>query len=493
MVRDAQVRLLRKLMNKGTTLETAAAKAGMSERTASTWQRGSLPSETKKEREWKTRKDPFATVWESEVLPLLENDKKGILEAKTILEVLQEKHEQEYPEAQLRTLQRRVRVWRAEYGPPKEVMFPQVHPPGREGAFDFTSMNDLGVTILGVVFPHLMFEFRLSHSRWTWVMLAFSETFEAMLAGIQGALWELRGAPSVLRSDNLSAATHQLREGARGLTKRYRAVVEHYGMTSTRSNPGKGHENGGVEKAHDLLKSALEQALIVRDSTDFDSVEAYMAFVRALVERKRNRGIQAAFEAERTHLLPLPSAALPSYTVFEDVRVSCWSTVSVKGKMYSVPSRLKGHHVTIQQHADVVELVLNRKVLETMPRLRGDRNVRIDYRHVIWSLVKKPGAFARYKYREELFPSLVFRRAYDALRGFSDRADLEYVRVLHLAASTYETTVETALAQLLGTNERFDFASVKALAKPETPAIPDLRLPEPDLATYDQLLVGGAW
>ena len=480
-------------MNKGTTLETAAAKAGMSERTASTWQRGPLPSETKTEREWRTREDPFASVWESEVLPLLERDKKGVLEAKTILEVLQAKHEEQYPEAQLRTLQRRVRVWRAEHGPPKEVMFPQVHPPGREGAFDFTCMNELGVTILGVVFLHLMFEFRLSHSRWTWIMLAFSETFEAMLEGVQGALWELRGVPAVLRSDNLSAATHQLREGARGLTKRYRAVVEHYGMTSTRSSPGKGNENGGVEKAHDLLKSAIEQALTVRGSTDFDSVEAYMDFVRALVERKRNRPIKAALEAERAHLRPLPSAPVPNYTVFENVRVSCWSTVSVKGRMYSVPSRLKGHHVTIRQHADVVELIVNKKVLETMPRLRGDRNVRIDYRHVIWSLVKKPGAFERYRYREELFPSLVFRRAYDALRGFTERADLEYVRVLHLAASTYETTVEKALAHLLETKERFDFAAVKALAKPETPSIPDLRLPEPDLAAYDRLLVGGAW
>ena len=160
-------------------------------------------------------------------------------------------------------------------------------------------------------------------------------------------------------------------------------------------------------------------------------------------------------------------------------------------RLYSVPSRLIGHRVSLRQHPDVVELVVHDKVVEVMPRLRGDRNVRIDYRHVIWSLVKKPGAFARYRYREELFPSLTFRQAYDALCRFGDRADLEYVRVLHLAASTYEANVEEVLTTLLARGARFDFAAVKALVQPETPSIPDLPPHEPDLAQYDRLLASG--
>ena len=228
MVRDAQVRLLRKLMNEGKTQVMAAAKAGMSVSTARGWQRGALPSETKQPREYKTREDPFEAVWEEEAVPMLKRDKTGVLEAKTILEVLQEKHPGDHPDAQLRTLQRRVRMWRAEHGPGKEVFFPQEHPPGREAALDFTCMNELAVTILGVAFPHLLFEFLLRYSRWTWVMLAFSETFEALVGGVQGALWALGGVPAVLRSDNLNAATHELCEGGRGLTKRFRAVVDHY-------------------------------------------------------------------------------------------------------------------------------------------------------------------------------------------------------------------------------------------------------------------------
>jgi hypothetical protein len=160
--------------------------------------------------------------------------------------------------------------------------------------------------------------------------------------------------------------------------------------------------------------------------------------------------------------------------------------------MYSVPSRLISHELEVRQHADVVEVLLRNKVIETMPRLRGERNVRIDYRHVIWSLVRKPGAFARYRYREELFPTLVFRKAYDALAGFGSRCDVEYVRVLHLAASIGEAVVEQALSTLLAGGETFDYAVVKTLAQPEKPSIPDLPQPIADLAKYDRLLLGGA-
>jgi hypothetical protein len=190
-------------------------------------------------------------------------------------------------------------------------------------------------------------------------------------------------------------------------------------------------------------------------------------------------------------LKPLPSSRVPEYTrVVVDVRK--WSTVPVAGHIYSVPSRLIGHEVEARVYADVVEIRYANKTVETMPRLRGESRHRIDYRHVIWSLVRKPGAFAAYRYREDLFPSLVFRRAYDALRERrGDRADVEYVRVLHLAASTCEHAVEQALLVLLERGEAFDYAAVKALAQPAAPAVPEIHIGVPDLRRYDALLAAG--
>lgn len=490
MVRDEQVRLLRMKMDNGHKQQTAAAQAGMSPRTARRWRRGALPSETKHERHWRTRADPFAAVWDSDVVPLVVADERGVLEAATLIEVLKERYPGDFFDGQVRTLQRRLRDWRAEHGPARMVKFQQTHEPGREASIDFTHADDLGVTIAGDVFEHLLFHFVLSFSGWTWLGLAFAETYEALVGGVQGALWELGGAPRVMRSDNLSAATHELRTGGRSLTKRFKAVLDHYSMTSTRIRPGESHENGVAEKTNHLIKSALDQALIIRGSRDFATSDEYVAFARRIVDAKRNRGIDADLAEERRLLAALPSAPVPGFTTYTP-RVSCWSTISVGRRTYSVPSRLIGYEVEARQHPDVVEVRYRGKIIETMPRIRGEKDHRIDYRHVIWSLVKKPGAFARYRYREELFPSMAFRRAYDALRGFGDRADVEYVRILHLAASTYQETVERALEALLASAERFDYVAVKALAQPERPTIPHLAVLVPDLASYDRLLAGG--
>jgi hypothetical protein len=148
----------------------------------------------------------------------------------------------------------------------------------------------------------------------------------------------------------------------------------------------------------------------------------------------------------------------------------------------------------VRCHPDVVEVFYKDQLVETMPRLHGPIEQHIDYRHVIWSLVRKPGAFARYRYREELFPSMTFRRAYDALRSSrGDRADVEYVRILHLAASAMESLVESALTTLLETTPKaIDYATVRAIATPETPRVPDIKIGAPDLRVYDGLLVGGA-
>ena len=492
MVSDRQVRLLRKKRMENKTMEAAASAAAMSERTARTWQHGPLPSETKEPRTWRTRPDPFVEVWETEIEPLLVADKEGKLEAKTIFAELCRKRAGMFEPGQLRTLQRHVREWRAEHGPDKEVYFPQEHLPGRMASMDFTHATELGVTIAGVLFVHLFFQLVLAYSGFRFVDLAFGETFEALVKGLQGGLWALGGVPDKVRQDNLSAATHELaKTGGRALTRRFAEVVEHYGFQSSRIRPGESHENGVVEKAHHLLKSALLQALLLRGHRDFPSVEAYMAFVGRVVEERFHQGREALLVEERAALKPLPSSRVPEYTRVV-VEVRRWSTIPVSGHIYSVPSRLIGHEVEARVYADVVEVHYANKTVETMPRLRGESAHRIDYRHVIWSLVRKPGAFAAYRYREDLFPSLVFRQAYDALRARrGDRADVEYVRVLHLAASTGERAVEQALSALLEIGDAFDYAAVKALAQPAEPSVPQLHIGVPDLRHYDALLLAG--
>jgi hypothetical protein len=493
MVTDAQVRLLRRRRMEGKTLKAAAAAAGMSERAARAWQRGPLPSQMKKARWWRTRRDPFEQTWESDVEPMLRADERGVLEAKTVLEVLAERYPDGFNESHLRTLQRRMRHWRALQGPPREVRFEQVHPPGREAQFDFTDCTALAITILGQPFAHLWFELKLMFSGWCFAMLAFSETFEALVAGVQAAFWKLDGVVEVVRHDNLSAATRELRRtGGRTLTRRFADVLAHYGLRSTRIEPGESHQNGGAEKAHDILKRAIDQALVLRGSRDFESAAAYVAFVQSLID-KRNAKTAALLAQEVPTLRPLPTMRLPEYTTHHP-HVTCWSTITVGKRIYSVPSRLMGHDVEARLHPDVVEVCFAGKTVETFPRLRGEReNHRIDYRHIIWSLVRKPAAFARYKYREDLFPSLVFRKAYDQLQSTrGERADVEYVRVLHLAASTMEARVEKTLAELLARGEPFDYARVRELASPEQPSVPALRVVQPNLVAYDALIrVGG--
>lgn len=491
MVTDEQVRLLRQKRMQGKSQESSAAAAGMSVRTARKWESGGLPSSSKESRSWRTRTDPFEGVWDEEIVPLLKRDEGRILQATTLFEWLENRHPGRFGVGQLRTLQRRIRDWRAVQGPDREVYFEQTHPPGREAQIDFTHCAELGVCIAGEPFDHLLFEFVLCFSGWRFVCLAFSETFEALVDGLQGSLFALGGVPEIVRSDNLSAATHELkRSSGRALNERFAAVLAHYGLRSTRIHPGRSHENGVVEQAHHRLKSALAQALVIRGSRDFETVEQYMAFVHEVVDRM-NRSSATRLIEEREHLRPLPSSSVPGYTSYR-VQVRKWSTIRVSNKTYSVPSRLRGHEVEVRQYANEIEVVYQGRCIERMPRLRGEGEHRIDYRHVIWSLVRKPGAFARYRFREELFPTTTFREAYDALcRHRGERADVDYVRILHLAASTLECTVEQALREVLERRGPFDYATIRDLAAPVQTVVPHLVTPEvPDLRVYDALLAG---
>jgi transposase len=458
----------------GKTQEAAAAAAGMSVRTARIWESGPLPSEKRRQRDWRTRPDPFAEVWSAEVEPLLRHDTEGILEATTIFELMRSRHPDRYQSGQLRTLQRRLRDWRALNGPGKEVFFPQEHVAGREAQADFTKAGELGVRIAGEHFDHLLFQLVLSYSDWRYADIALGETFEALVRGMQRALFRLGAVPEVLRTDNLSAATHGLkRTKGRSLTVRFAAVLDHYGLRSTRINPGASNENGVVEQANYRLKSALAQALVIRGSADFLDVAEYRSFVDGVVEGM-NRHVETKLVEERRYLRPLPATPVPEYSVHRP-RVSKWTVIRVANKTYSVPSSLIGQVIEVRQYADTLEIYYKGSHIAEIERLRGDQDARIDYRHLAESLVRKPGAFARYRFREQLFPTPAFRLAYDALRRFrGDRADVEYVRILHLAATTMESQVERALVRLLDSVEPFGYEAVRQLAAPARPEVPQL-------------------
>jgi transposase len=474
------------LIQKGLPVFTAAAKTAMCERTARKYRKaGRLPRDLAREHDWRTRPDPFEGVW-AEVQALLEGAPG--LQSKTIFKEIQRLHPGRFPAGQLRTLQRRIRDWRALSGPEKEIFFTQEHAPGEVAQSDFTEMDSLGITIVGERFPHLLYHFVLPYSNWEYEDIACSESFEALMEGVQGALEELSAVPPEHRTDNLSAATHELvRSRGRGFNARYRDFLTHYGMKPTVNNPGKGHENGDVEKSHDLFKKAVHQRLLLRGGRDFVTEAEYREFLRTL-RRERNLPRQGKLEEEIARMGPLPAHRTQAFREISVV-VRRTSIVRISGVTYSVPSRLIGHRLVARLHSRRIELLYRGEVIERLERMRGRQHPRIDYRHMISSLVRKPGAFRRFVYREAFFPTLVFRRAYDALLEHNaGLADVEYLRILKLAATTMESTVEAAIASLLEEGKVPEFVLVERRAVPQATSCLELELAAPDLGLYDELL-----
>lgn len=477
-------------LGKGESLSSAALRSGMSENTARRYREGALPSQRKLVRQYRTRPDPFAGVW-----PEIEEMLKQApgLEAVTIFELLRGRPDLSFSEGQLRTLQRRIRRWRASQGPEREVMFAQEHRPGEYAQSDFTSMTDLGISLGGEPFDHLVYHFVLPYSNWETGGICFSESFEALIGGFQAAVWELGKVPKLHRTDNLSAATHELGEGGRTFNERYLGALAHYQVKPDCNTPGRGHENGDVEQAHHRFKRAVHQALLLRGSREFSNRAEYEVFLGAIFSG-RNRGRAGKLREELERMRGLPLSRLDDFRR-ERVRVSVFSTLRVANNVYSVASRLIGEWVDVRLYAERIEVHFAGERVAEMERLRGRGHATIDYRHLIWSLIRKPGAFARYRYREALFPSLVFRQTYDALEGrHGARADVEYVRILHLAASTGESAVEVVLAALLEGGELRDFAQVQAAIRPIRLEPPVCRIDPLDLRVYDKCIpvAGGA-
>jgi hypothetical protein len=366
-------------------------------------------------------------------------------------------------------------------------MFAQEHRPGEYAQSDFTSMTELGICLGGEPFDHLVFHFVLPYSNWETGGICFAESFEALIGGFQAAVWELGKVPKLHRTDNLSAATHELSDGGRGFNERYLGALSHYQVKPDCNTPGRGHENGDVEQAHHRFKRAVQQALLLRGSREFSSRAEYEVFLGEIFSG-RNRGRVGKLREELEQMRDLPLSRLDDFRR-ERVRVSVFSTLRVANNVYSVASRLIGEWVDVRLYAERIEVHFAGERVAEMERLRGRGQAAIDYRHLIWSLIRKPGAFARYRYREALFPSLVFRQTYDALeRRHGARADVEYVRILHLAASTGESAVEGVLAALLEGGELRDFAQVQAAFRPVLLEPPVCRIDPPDLRVYDECI-----
>jgi len=485
MVTDQQVRRLRMFVNKEKTKALAAAKAGMDEKTARKYLRlDKLPSQSKKPHTWRTRKDPLEKVWpEAESMLGLNPGLQG----KTIFDYIQRKYPGEYQDSHLRTLQRRIKVWRATKGPAKEVFFPQVHYPGQLSASDFTHMSKLGISIAGVLFKHLIYHFTLTYSNWETGTICFSESFESLSAGFQNALWHLGGVPGKHRTDRMSAAVNKDCHPEK-FTKPYTGLLDHYGIKPECINAGKANENGDAEQRHYRFKQAVDQALILRGNRDFATHAEYEHFIADLFNQL-NAGRQERFQEELAVLGRLPKKRLADCTVIKKT-VGPGSTINLLHNIYTVHSRLIKERIQARIYVDYIELWYGQKQVERLPRVRGESKEHIQYRHIIDWLVRKPGAFENYRYKSAMFPSSRFRIAYDYLKEHNRvHANKEYLQILYMASKEGELVTESAIQQLILADKVISAEAVKKIVeKGQHFPLATVRIADVDLKNYDELL-----
>lgn len=492
-VTQQQVKVYMSQRSEGKDQVTAAAKAGVSERTGRRIERGQAGGGAKA-RHWRTRRDPFAEVW-TELAGQLERE--PALQAITLLEWLQERYPGQYSDKLLRTLQRRVKAWRARFGPDKEVMFPQRHEPGVRALSDFTTLNERPITVQGEVLEHRLFHFRLAFSGWCHARVVLGgESYTALAEGLCEALERLGGVPGEHRTDSLSAAFKNLdRQAQCDITERYEALCAHYGMRASRNNPGRGHENGSIEAPHGHLKRRIRQRLALRGSVDFDSVDGYRAFIAETVAGINRRNAER-IRAERQVLAPLPRRRGVDYTETV-VRVTSSSTFSYARVLYSVPARLIGERLRLHVYDDRLVLHHGGQALMELPRIRADhtrqRRRCIDYRHLIGWLVRKPRALAGLAFRDELLPGATWRTLYQRLSEQLpvNVACKRLVGALKLAA---DTDAASAIATYwLDALERGDSPTLSELqarfAPPRAQPLPaPVHSAQHALADYDSLL-----
>ena len=433
------------------------------------------------ERPWRTREDPFAGDW-GEIVELL--DVMPELQSARLFDYLREKYPGRYEDGQLRTLQRRVLLWRAQHGPDQELFFDQVHVPGEALQLDWLDGNRLGVLIGDSRFDHKLCHCACVYSKWEWARVCFSEDFLSLRTTLQDALFRLGGVPKVLQVDNSSAATCSLAEGEghRDFNLRFQRLLKHFGLTGRRVNIGCAHENGTIEKLHDHFRVRLDQALKLRGSRRFASEDAYESFVGQQLEKANGNRMRKLAE-ERRHLGALPASRYPQFEV-QSHRIGVGGTVRINRKVYSVPSRLKGYRVSCRIYTERIELFVGATRVHSLTRVHGSESG-IQWRDLVGWLVRKPGAFGHYRYRETMFPTAAHRDLHETLCKRFERyaADREYLLILNASAELDPASVAEALGRMLSgdltpTLERFREAA--GLGRPAVELAPF----EPDLSAY---------
>ena len=473
----------------GDTQETAAAKAGISVRTGRRIDKDERNSSS--ERTWRTRKDPFAEIWENEIVPLLERESG--LTAITLWEYLDDNYPGLYPERLLRTLQRRVKQWRATQGPAKPVIFRQSVPPGHQGLSDFTH-PDSPITIAGKPLEHLLYQFRLAFSGWRNVhIIRGGESYSALADGLQSSLYKLGGAPQEHRTDSLAAAFTRYLQRLQ-LTRSYAVLCEHYGMRATTNNTGVSHENGAIEAPHGTLKRRIKQQLKLRGNNDFATVDEYQRFLNKIVDRL-NRRCKDRLAQELSVLRALPAQRCIDYTRVS-VKVTTSSTISVKRGLYTVPSMLIGESLNVHLYHDRLLCHYGQKLIVTLPRVypqQADGRARlINYKHIIHSLAAKPQAFRFSQLRDDILPSDQNQQLWClAEQQFTPRDACKWiVSVLRIA---FEYDCESMLAvELLEQARTNKLPELKRLQERYLDGIkqPDIPTRQHDKAGYDELLNG---
>lgn len=473
-------------------MSISALKAGVDRKTARKYiQAQQSPEQLQKPRRWRNRPDPLATVWPKALKMLLDAPE---LEAKSLFEFLEAQAESGLQPHHLRTFQRRVRTWRATSGPEKEVYFPQQQTPGLAMQLDWTHAKELGVTVGGVLLDHQLCHCVLPYSNWQWATRCQSESFLSLVSGLQASLGRLGMKPRYLGTDHSSAATHEITPGSgqRAFNPDYLDVCEHYGLSPVTINVACPHEHGDVESQNGHLKRRLMQHLLLRGSRDFESLEAYDAFLAGVLEAA-NKTRQARLAEELAVMSPLPLTRLAEYQEVE-AWVGTNSTIRVKKVTYSVPSRLVGQSLRVEVHESVLRLYLGRERVLELPRARGRAAV-IHFRDVVGPMLRKPGAFLNYQHREQLYPSVTYRAAYDRLvQDHGQRPGvIEYLHLLKLAVEHTTEAVEKALEPCLAGPNKWRAADVRSALAPAAVEVPCLAALSPELMSYDELLssVGG--
>jgi transposase InsO family protein len=487
MLQKSDVNKILKMRKKRKTVADIACDTGHSKTTVIKYLKN--PAIRPMKRGWVTRHNPFEKIkHEIEELFLV----NPTLEATSLLDYFMEKYPDRFHSGQLRTLQRYLKVLRAEIGPAKEIIFPQEHRPGELSASDFTNMNDLGVTIGGGKFDHLLYHFVLTYSNWEWGRICFSESLESLRAGLKECLFRLGGVSKEHLTDNLTAAVHNIHNPGT-FKDRYQEILSAFGMMGRTIQPGCPHENGDIEQRHYRLKKAVDQGLMLRGSRNFATKGEYETFLHRLFY-KLNGTRHDKVEEETAALLPLPTVMIADYTI-ERAKVSSCSTIRVRSCLYSVPSRLIGEEVEVRVYDNRIEVWYAQKHVFTTERLRGEHKHRIDYRHLIEGLKRKPGALNNYRYRESLYPTTLFKFAYENfVRTDSLHAAKNYIELLEMAALNGQDRVEKALAHLFKEEEALQLNQIKELVEHnDAPDIRDVHVELPDLKSYDIAFgLGGA-